>query len=144
MLCALHFAVIVSAMATTKEDEEKKETNELLSSILSDGIYNLNIKETESTDETKREAPKLEELFAHRSIDETHERVAWLSAETTIHEINVNERYFSLSGNLSVFWKDPEFDKFNKLKNLTPNKKYVYPPPKGEILYFSLLFHILI
>ena len=49
---------------------------------------------------------------------------AWLSSETTITEINVNEHYFVIEGFLTVFWKDEHFDENGELQKLIPYNQY--------------------
>eukprot|EP01084_Bolivina_argentea_P263635 446292_1 len=59
-------------------------------------------------DETIQEDNKYSEDENNASND--NRKKAWLSAETTIEEINVIQQYFQIEGYLTVFWKDDEFD----------------------------------
>ena len=52
--------------------------------------------------------------------NELGKRPAWLSTETTIEEINVNDHYFRVEGYLNVFWKDMKFDPNNSLQKYPP------------------------
>ena len=49
---------------------------------------------------------------------------AWLSAETTIEEIDVNQQYFIIEGYFTVFWQDSQFDPNDELKKLRLYGKY--------------------
>ncbi len=50
-----------------------------------------------------------DELTLLKAVNKIGSKTSWLSAETTIEEINVNQQYFKVEGWLTTFWRDEKF-----------------------------------
>ena len=81
------------------------------------------------------EKPDLLNQSYSSNKSEAEKKEAWLSAETTIEEINVNQHYFVMSGYLTVFWQDLGFKDWKKIFGIW---RYGMPPDSGKLsaVYF--------
>ena len=70
-----------------------------------------------------------------KSIDNINTKTAWLSTDIIIDEINVNQQYFKIQGDLFVFWRDKYFDPDDKLRELDRYKSH--PNELINILFSS-------